>query len=158
MIADIIDLTSRKPRIREHRPRIHANQGQEDRNECATVLANEHDAISGAHARVTEPGACRTDYGMELVICPASRGLDQGQLIGRALCPWLDDVADTVGQRLQKLGGVDISHGRLSYQFALDRCGARMERCDLRKIASESADGKCFAASQHTETVTMQRR
>ena len=50
VISNIINLAGRKPRVCEHRPCIHPSQGQKYRNECATVLAHQHDPIAGAHA------------------------------------------------------------------------------------------------------------
>ena len=78
---------------------------------------------TGAHTRFTEPGPSFAQCGVELAIRASSRGFDYGQMIGGAIGPRLDDVADGVGQRPQDLGDVNFSHGWLSYQCAAARDG-----------------------------------
>ena len=105
MVADLVQLALRQPRIDHHRPGVEGRGREHEGRERQAVLAHDHDAIARPRAVVPECVCRVVDDSGQVAVGPHLAVADQGGLAGRAFSPGPEDMVQTMRQSGQQLLG-----------------------------------------------------
>src|ERR1700677_3903972 len=97
-------------RVYKNRPGVDGGEREADRDKGAAILADDHDPVAGANAQFAQPDLRFLYDRIELLVSPGAGGFDERGMIGSALNPRRDHVAEARQERIQNLGYVDIKH------------------------------------------------
>src|ERR1700730_10796471 len=82
VLAYEIDLTSRQPRVHDHRPGIDLRNSEDQRDEREAVLADDHYPVAGTNIVELEDDHRVCDDSRQLGVGPGHLALYQGWVVG----------------------------------------------------------------------------
>ena len=98
VIADLIELTRRQPRIDDDRPGVVSAGGEQQTRQRDAVFAHDHHAVAGPYAQRGKRVRSLPHRAIEFAIAQGRTVLDQRKSIRRFDHMPIDHLMDTIGQ------------------------------------------------------------